>query len=108
MRGCSWSLQPPAHAISLPAHFSTLKMEAIYSSETSVNARYTQRHVIERDNFQINLFSTDVLHEHYVAISIKYITTCIASSQRSIAAYLLVANISVAVTEGIMNYSLNE
>jgi poly-D-alanine transfer protein DltD len=30
--------------------FSTLKMEAIYSSETSVDARSTQRHIPEDDN----------------------------------------------------------
>jgi hypothetical protein len=41
------SLQPPAHAGSSLADFSTLKMEAIRSSETSVNARSTQRHIPE-------------------------------------------------------------
>jgi hypothetical protein len=40
-------LQPPAHAGSPLAHFSTLKMEAIRSSEKLVNARSTQRHIPE-------------------------------------------------------------
>jgi hypothetical protein len=39
------SLQSPAHAGSPLADFSTLKMEAIRSYETSVNARSTQRHI---------------------------------------------------------------
>jgi hypothetical protein len=40
-------LQPPAHASSSLADFSTLKMEAIRSSETSVYTRYTPRHIPE-------------------------------------------------------------
>jgi hypothetical protein len=43
------SLQPPAHASSSLVDFSTLKMEAIRSSETSVHARSTQRHIPEDD-----------------------------------------------------------
>jgi hypothetical protein len=39
--------QPPAHAGSPLADSSTLKMEAIRSSETSVNARSTQPHIPE-------------------------------------------------------------
>jgi hypothetical protein len=46
------SLQPPAHAGSPLADFSTMKMEAIRSSETSVNARSTQRHIPEDDILQ--------------------------------------------------------
>jgi hypothetical protein len=42
-------LQPPAHAGLPLADFSTLKMEAIRSSETSVNARSTQLHIPEND-----------------------------------------------------------
>jgi hypothetical protein len=42
-------LQTPAHAGSPIADFSTLKMEAILSSETSVNARSTQSHIPEGD-----------------------------------------------------------
>jgi hypothetical protein len=42
-------LLPPAHAGSLLADFSTLKMGAILSSETSVDARSTQRHIPEDD-----------------------------------------------------------
>jgi hypothetical protein len=43
----SHGLQPPAHAGSSLADFSTLKMEAIYSSETWVHTRSTQRHIPE-------------------------------------------------------------
>jgi hypothetical protein len=39
------SLKPPAHASSSPADFSTLKMEAIRSSETSVHTRLIRRHI---------------------------------------------------------------
>jgi hypothetical protein len=42
----SW-LQRPVHADSSLADFSTLKMEAIYSSETLVHKRYTRRHIPE-------------------------------------------------------------
>jgi hypothetical protein len=48
------SLQPPARTVSSPANFSTLKMEAIRSSETSVNTRPTQSHFPE----------DDILHSH--------------------------------------------
>jgi hypothetical protein len=44
IRQLGTSLQPPAHAGS-----STLKMEAILSSETSVHIRSTQLHVPEDD-----------------------------------------------------------
>jgi hypothetical protein len=44
------ALQPPAHAGSQLADSSTLKMEAIRSFETSVNARSTQRHIPEDDS----------------------------------------------------------
>jgi hypothetical protein len=40
-------VQPPAHAGSSLADFSTLKMEAIRSSETSVDTRSTRRHIPE-------------------------------------------------------------
>jgi hypothetical protein len=40
-------LQPPAHSGSSLADFSTLKIEAIRSSETSVHIRSTQRHIPE-------------------------------------------------------------
>jgi hypothetical protein len=39
--------QPPTHAGSSLADFSTLKMEAIRSSETSVYTRSTRRHIPE-------------------------------------------------------------
>jgi hypothetical protein len=48
------SLQPPAHSGSPLADFSTLEMEAIRSSETSVNTRSAQRHIPE----------DDILHSH--------------------------------------------
>jgi hypothetical protein len=38
-------LQPPAHAGSSLANFSTLKTKAISSSETSVHTRSTRRHI---------------------------------------------------------------
>jgi hypothetical protein len=41
------SLQPPAHAGSSLADFSTLKMEAIPSSESSVHTRSTRHHIPE-------------------------------------------------------------
>jgi hypothetical protein len=41
------TLQPPAHANSSLADFSTLKMEALRSSETSVHTRSTRRHIPE-------------------------------------------------------------
>jgi hypothetical protein len=42
-----FSLQPPAHAGSSLADFSTLKVEAIRSSKTSVHPRSTRRHIPE-------------------------------------------------------------
>jgi hypothetical protein len=45
-RSCD-NLQPPAHACSSLADFSTLKMEAMLSSETSVHTRSAQRHIPE-------------------------------------------------------------
>jgi hypothetical protein len=47
-------LQPPAYAGSSPADFSTLKMEAIHFSETSVHTRSTRRHIPENG----------ILHSH--------------------------------------------
>jgi hypothetical protein len=47
------SLQPPSHADSPLADSSTLKMEAICSSEKSVNARSTQRNIPEDDMLRI-------------------------------------------------------
>jgi hypothetical protein len=41
------SLQPPSHAGSSLVDFSTLKMEIIRSSETSVYARFTRHHMPE-------------------------------------------------------------
>jgi hypothetical protein len=52
--GCR--LHPPANASASLANFATLKMEAIRSSETSVNTRPTQRHIPEDDILQINTY----------------------------------------------------
>jgi hypothetical protein len=49
------SLQPPAEAGSPLADFSTLKMEAIRPSETSVIPGFTQRHIPEDDIPQLYL-----------------------------------------------------
>jgi hypothetical protein len=49
-----YRLQPPAHAGSSLSDFSTLKMEAIRSSETSIHKKFTQRHISE----------DDILHSH--------------------------------------------
>jgi hypothetical protein len=43
------SLQPPAHVGSSLADFSTLKMKAMGTSETSVYTRTTRRHIPEDD-----------------------------------------------------------
>jgi hypothetical protein len=48
----------PAHAGSSLADFSTLKIEAIHSSETSVHIRSTQRHIPEDDILHSNLCET--------------------------------------------------
>jgi hypothetical protein len=40
-------LQPPAHAGTSHAAYSTMQMEAIRTSETSVHTRSTQRHIPE-------------------------------------------------------------
>jgi hypothetical protein len=53
-------LQPPGHASSSLADFSTLKMEAIRSSETSVHTRSTRRHIPE-DGILLSPFSFSVL-----------------------------------------------
>jgi hypothetical protein len=49
---CVW-LQPPAHAGSSLAHISTLKMEAMRSSETSVHTRSTLRNIPEGGIFHV-------------------------------------------------------
>jgi hypothetical protein len=52
--------QPPAHVGSSLADFSTLKMEAIRSSETSVHTRSTLRHIPEDVILQVAV----TLHIH--------------------------------------------
>jgi hypothetical protein len=49
---CWLSLQPPAHARYSLADFSTLKTEAVLSSEKSVHTRPTQRRIKEDGIFQ--------------------------------------------------------
>jgi hypothetical protein len=51
------SLQSPAHAGSSRAHSSTLKMEAIRSSEILVHIRSTQRDVPEDGIRIVNMLS---------------------------------------------------
>jgi hypothetical protein len=46
-------MQPPARAGSCFADFSTLMMEAIRSSETSVHTRSTWRHIPEGGKFNL-------------------------------------------------------
>jgi hypothetical protein len=46
------SLPPPAHCGSLLADISTLKIEVIRSTETSIHTRSTRRHIPEDDIFQ--------------------------------------------------------
>jgi hypothetical protein len=53
MKNAVCSLQPPAHAGSSLADFSTLKMEAIRSPETSIYTRYTRRHILEDGILQL-------------------------------------------------------
>jgi hypothetical protein len=58
------SLQPPAHADSMLANFSTLKMEAILFSETSVHTRTTRHHIPENGilkcAFLLKFFNTHI------------------------------------------------
>jgi hypothetical protein len=61
----SISLQPPAHAVSSLADFSTLNMEAERSSETSVYTRSTRRHIPE----------DGILHSHRRQNVKSYINT---------------------------------
>jgi hypothetical protein len=49
------SLQSPAHIGSSRSDFSTQKMEAIYSSETSIHTRSTRLHLLENGIHQIQL-----------------------------------------------------
>jgi hypothetical protein len=60
------SLQPPTHAGSSLADFSTLKTEAIHSSETSVHTRSTRRHILE----------DGILHSHRSENLKFYIVFC--------------------------------
>jgi hypothetical protein len=55
------SLQPPAHAGSSLVDFSTLKMEAIRYSETSVHTISTRRHIPEYGNLQDRVSSPPLL-----------------------------------------------
>jgi hypothetical protein len=70
---CQLNLQPPAHAGSSLADFSTLKMEAIRSSETSVHTRTKWCHIPEngilhshrRENLKSYILVLPVIIESY-------------------------------------------
>jgi hypothetical protein len=62
------SLQPPAHAGSSLADFSTLKMEAIRSSETSVHTRSTRRHIPEDGILRFHFCSLLVIFQFLLVI----------------------------------------
>jgi hypothetical protein len=68
------SLQPPAHAGSLLADSSALKLEAIISSETSVHTRSTRRHIPEDGiflflvNFVLYSFALDFSYHLYSTV----------------------------------------
>jgi hypothetical protein len=61
----SLHLQPPTHAGSSPADFSTLKMEAIHSSETSVYTRPAGRHISEEGIQHIFYPRVDLLYVYH-------------------------------------------
>jgi hypothetical protein len=68
-------LQPPAHAGSSLADFSTLKMVTIRSSETSVHALTTRRQIPEDDILQFGKLSVKIAGETqpaYVCIHLEY------------------------------------
>jgi hypothetical protein len=66
------SLQPPAHAGSSLADFSTLKIEALRSSETSVHTRSTRRHIPEDGILQAFFpFSVEGVENTYSVDSVK-------------------------------------
>jgi hypothetical protein len=58
--------QPSGHAGSWLADFSTLKIEAIHSSETSVHTRCTRRHIQEDDILHSDLHEN---LESYICLS---------------------------------------
>jgi hypothetical protein len=53
--------RPPAHTGSSLPDFSTLKMAAIRSSETSVNTRPTHRYIPEDDILHVYYYSVEKL-----------------------------------------------
>jgi hypothetical protein len=61
----SASQEPPAHAGPSLADFSTLKMEAIRSSETSVHTISTRRHIPEDGILQL-IYNLNVHVCHHV------------------------------------------
>jgi hypothetical protein len=66
-RSCVNRRQPPGHSDVSLAGFSTLKMEAIRSSETSVHTRSTRSHILEDGN----------LHSHSRENLKFYIIRCV-------------------------------
>jgi hypothetical protein len=69
-------LLPPAQAGSLLADFSTLKMEAIHSSETSVHTRSTQPHIPEDGILQGILCLLSLLYIYFFFYFIQCLTVC--------------------------------
>jgi hypothetical protein len=59
---CRSCVDPPANASASLANFATLKMEAIRSSETSINTRPTQRHIPEDDILQRRIYMQSNFH----------------------------------------------
>jgi predicted nucleic acid-binding Zn ribbon protein len=75
-------LQSPAHAGSSLADSSTLKMEMIRSSETSVHTRSTQRHIPEDDI--LHSHRCEILKSHMEAIRPSEMSVNPRSTQRHI------------------------
>jgi hypothetical protein len=75
-RGIRNSLQPPAHAGSSLANFSTLKMEPIRSSEKSVHTRSTRRHIPEEGILHSHRCENlkSFVHSIYIACLIRFVT----------------------------------
>jgi hypothetical protein len=79
--GAECSLQPPDHAGSLFADFSTLKMEAIRSSETSDHTRSTRRHNPEDEILHSHRRENQKSYESYLRFAIFwFVAMCSAVS----------------------------
>jgi hypothetical protein len=80
MLGVSASLHPPAHAGFSLADFSTLKMKAIRSSETSVHTRSTRRYIPENGTLHSHRRG-NLKSNNWVLAALKYVVqadvTCV-------------------------------